>query len=89
MRAFNFQSKIGREVLANFEYITSIIETHWIQSYNCKDKIMNEEARTIANVYIVWCSLQNVCEFSLVLPGAVMFINLPSRYIKCNHGDRS
>ena len=40
--------KKGRE---NFEYITSIIETHWIQSYNYKDKIMNKEAKTIANIF--------------------------------------
>ena len=55
MQAFNFQSKKmikkGRVELENFEYITSIIETHWIQSCNCKDKIMNKEARTIANIY--------------------------------------
>ena len=32
----NGEVKKGREELENFEYITTIIETHWIQSCNCK-----------------------------------------------------
>ena len=42
--------KKGGEKRESFEYITTIIETHWILSCNCKDKIMNKEARTIANI---------------------------------------
>ena len=40
-----------RKRLEYFKYVTSFIETHWIQSCNWKDKIMNKEARTIPNMY--------------------------------------
>ena len=44
--SLQFSSKKMRKKreLENFEYITTIVETHWIQSCNCKDKIMNKEA---------------------------------------------
>ena len=58
-----------KKVLENFEYITTIIETHWIQSCNCKYKIMNKEARTIA--ILVWRSSQNFCGCLLVIINVV------------------
>ena len=30
-----------------------MLETHWIHACNCKDKIMNKEARTIAKLILV------------------------------------
>ena len=38
-----------------------MLETHWIHACNCKDKIMNKEATTIAKLILVWRSSQNFC----------------------------
>ena len=49
------EEKSLRTLNTSLDSLSSMLETHWIQSCNFKDKVMNEEARTIANIIILIC----------------------------------